>query len=214
METKFVRKQKEAENIISFFFAKPSAFVFDAGDFTELAFDFPNGGGDKRWFTVASAPSEPEIQITMKFPPKPSEFKLQLNKLKPGSTAFLSPALGKFNLPRDNAQELLFVAGGVGITPFRSMLKQLKNDDEKRNIELTYIAKNSEHIFKELLDSSCADVRYENSEFKINSLEIADRLVFLSGPEPMIKSYFEILLASGVHRSQIMLDYFPGYIEL
>lgn len=214
METKFVRKQKEAENIISFFFTKPSAFIFDAGDFTELAFDFPGGSGDKRWFTVASAPEEKEIQITTKFPPKPSEFKQQLNKLASGHKVMLSPALGKFNLPRDKAEPLFFVAGGVGITPFRSILHHLELNDEQRDIKLVYIANEGEHIFKVLLDKSCANIHYEASGFDLQSLDVGDRMIYISGPEPMMRSYFETLLTSGVHRSQIMLDYFPGYTEL
>ncbi len=214
MESRFVRKQKEAGSITSFFFIKPTAFVFDAGDFTELAFDFPGGSGDKRWFTVASAPQEKEIQITMKFPPKPSKFKQQLNKLELGYAVMLSPALGKFNLPRDKAEPLLFVAGGVGITPFRSILSHLELSNERRDINLIYVANEGEHIFKTVLDKSCADIQYEISGFDLQSLDVGDKTIYLSGPEPMMKQYFETLLASGVHRSKIMLDYFPGYTRL
>ncbi len=211
MESQFIKKQVEAKNIISFFFVKPKAFVFEPGDFTELAFDYPNDDGGKRWFTISSAPEETDVRITTKLRPKLSEFKAQLTKLKEGDKVYLSPALGKFNLPRDETQKLLFVAGGVGITPFRSMLAHTTKTKEQRDIDLVYIASNNEYIFKDLLEKSCAKIRYEPSTFDVDSLNTDDRLIYLSGPEPMIKKYCEKLLASGVHKTQIKFDYFPGY---
>lgn len=212
MQSEFIEKIKEADNIYSFFFIKPPQFVYEPGDFTELSFDYPDGGGGRRWFTVASAPHEEHIQITMKFPPEPSEFKKELNKLNKGHKVYFSPALGSFNLPRDKSEALLFIAAGVGITPFRSILAHLLEVGEKRNIELHYVSKPKERLFKSLLEKF--SVKYENANFDPMKLDSHDKTIFLSGPEPLIKQYYLALLESGVQKSHIKLDYFPGYTDL
>lgn len=212
MQSEFIRKAKEADNIYSFFFTKPKQLVYDPGDFTELSFDYPDGGGGRRWFTIASAPHEKELQITTKFPPKPSEYKQQLDELQAGHEVVLSPALGNFNLPRDTSEKLVFIAGGVGITPFRSIMSHLQNSGEYRDITLYYISKPKERVFTELLEKY--SVNYEDSKFDPANISLQDRTVFLSGPEPLIKKYYSSLKATGVQKSRIKLDYFPGYTDL
>ena len=212
MQSEFIRKVKEADNIYSFFFTKPPQLVFDPGDFTEISLDYSDGGGDRRWFTIASAPQEKDIQITTKMPSKPSVYKQHLNKLNAEDKVYLSPALGSFNLPRDKSEKLIFIAAGIGVTPFRSILSHLQETKEHRDIELYYISKPKERVFKELLEKY--SVIYENSSFNPADLELRDRTVFLSGPKPLIKKYNEDLLANGVQKSQIKLDYFPGYTVL
>lgn len=212
MQSEFIRKAKEADNIYSFFFTKPKQLVYDPGDFTELSFDYPDGGGGRRWFTIASAPHEKELQITMKFPSEPSEYKQQLNKLKAGDGIVFSPALGSFNLPKDVSEKLVFIAGGIGITPFRSIMSHLQDSDESRDIALYYISKPEERVFTDLLEEY--SVSYKGSGFDPTNLDLRGRTVFLSGPEPLIKKYYKSLTSKGVQKSRIKLDYFPGYTDI
>ena len=118
MEIKFVQKLKETPQIWSFFFTQPAGFSFEAGDYVELAIP----GVDRRWLTITSAPSEKHLQFTTKL--SDSKFKQALSQLEVGNHAVISPAIGSFNLPQTE-QNLIFVAGGLGITPYRSMLAEM-----------------------------------------------------------------------------------------
>ncbi len=75
-------------------------------------------------FTLASAPTEKVVKITTRISNDPSEFKKALLELKQGMTISMSGPVGSFYL-KDNSPTLL-IAGGIGITPFRSIIKQLE----------------------------------------------------------------------------------------
>ena len=218
MEVELLKRKAERPNIYSFVFSRPPGFSYEAGDFIELSFDYPGGGG-RRWFTLSSTPRENFLQITTKYPPHPSQFKQELLKQPIGGTFFISPAIGQFNLPRGDAENLLFVAGGIGITPFRSML--LHPSAKNHDITLVYTAPEDEHIFTDELDSAPANTTYHTSRPKHLSMDTVaeqapdwrSRTIYLSGPEPMIQK-LAMELQPHVAPYQIRLDYFPGYTDL
>src|SRR5688572_28479949 len=142
-----------AENIKTFWFkpAKPVHYV--AGQFTELY--LPHDGADdrgtRRWFTLSSSPTEPLVSITTKFSDPGSSFKRTLAGLKPGTALALASPMGDFVLPKDASRPLVFVAGGMGITPMRSMIKYLLDCHEQRDIHLIYaVTKREELAFEPL----------------------------------------------------------------
>lgn len=100
-------------------FERPARFDFRAGQYVSLRL-VSQAGEETRPFTISSAPHDPYIEITTRL--SDSTFKRALAALTPGSTVTMMGPLGNLSLP-DDPRKLVFLAGGVGITPVRSMLR-------------------------------------------------------------------------------------------
>ena len=142
------------ENIYTFHFSPEYFQKYAAGQYIELVIphDTPDKRGIKRWFTLSSSPTEQEYALTTKFSDsKASTYKKALLALQAGGKVKMSSPMGDFVLPKDKNINLIFVAGGIGITPFRSMIKWLIDTEQKRQIHLIYAAKQrNQTIFTEL----------------------------------------------------------------
>ncbi len=222
MKAKLVNITPVAKNIQTFTFEPASPIDHLAGQFITMFIEHPDADdrGVRRWFTLSSSPTEPGISITTKLAAaKPSTFKQALFALKPGDTVAMLPAEGDFILPDDPALQLIFIAGGMGITPFRSMVKYLIDKNEKRSITLLYgLQTADEMLFEDLFKSyPCLDFKPTVGErFTTDGLmktigSPAGKLVYLSGPEPMVEALADSLVAAGLPAAQLKSDYFPGF---
>lgn len=220
-----------ATNIKTFWFKPERQVRYTAGQFTELY--LPHAGtdkrGDKRWFTVSSSPSDELLSITTKYAIEgSSSFKRYLFGLAPGTQVSLAEPMGDFVLPKDPAIPLLFVAGGIGVTPIHSMVKYLADTGEARTITLLYGAnKQSELCFTQLFKNYEMNyvpiIKEPSKTWKGETgfvtveriLEAAQTLpnaiVYLSGPEPMTKALANGLKKAGINKHRIVTDFFPGY---
>lgn len=215
METELITKHPEASDIWSFYFRKPAWFAFTPGDYAELSLDFAPQGG-RRWFSLASAPGEPHLRITTQLPSPASEYKQALSRLEPGDRAFISPPMGNFNLPATK-DKVLLVAGGVGVTPYRSMLASGLADPH--DTVLLYTARPDNFIFAPELDGS--DARIIRHDSAAGRLDLArfdqlvpdwrERMVFLAGPEAMMSRFHDEILRLDHVPGRLRLSYFPGY---
>ncbi|MDP2648244.1 MAG: FAD-dependent oxidoreductase, partial [Candidatus Yanofskybacteria bacterium] len=229
-------RRKVAANTEAFVFESEKQLVFKAGQFLEwtLAHPHPDNRGIRRYFTIASSPTEPEIMLATKFAPQSSSFKKALQALKPEDEVVVSNREGEFTMPSKASQPLVFIAGGIGITPFRSMIKYLLDTNLKDfKISLLYSNKTEQDIaFRDLFDEAQRKLGVktvytitENTsdqwlgrtgfidEAMIKS-EVTDwqsSIFYVSGPEPMVKAFEKMLAGMGVRRSNIKRDYFPGY---
>ena len=137
--------------------------------------------------------------------------------------------MGDFIMPVDKAIPLVFVAGGIGDTPFRSIIRWLHDKNEARNIQLRYAAHDeSELIERDLFDKlqtqymlsqpspTWSGLTGQLTASKIQELVTAnDRThVYLSGPEKMVEIITKDLITDGLPKHQVITDYFPGYDKL
>ena len=186
-----------AKDIYTFHFS-PKPFVsYVAGQYIELIIPHNDSDnrGSNRWFTLSSSPTEHEYAITTKIERNSSSFKKNLLALKIGDKVKMNSPIGDFVLPKDNNINLTFIAGGIGITPFRSMIKWLKDSKLKRSIRLIYMVKEKEQAAFTKLFSSY-DLRPEliiSSKTNTNDLTkkaltsyTKESMVFLSVPEKII----------------------------
>jgi len=224
----------ETENIKTFWFKPEKPFHFSAGQFSELYLPHtkPDERGEKRWFTISSSPRQALVSITTKFAPEQgSSFKRSLSQLKPGATVELAEAMGDFVLPVDKTRPLIFIAGGIGLTPFHSMLTWLADTNEQRNIKFMYavrseqdiifqdtFARANQHVTIVVSDPSPAwgGERGAITSDMILGVEqpSPDSLIYLSGPEPMIEVIANNLVSTGTDIDQIVTDRFPGYSNI
>lgn len=231
MQIKLDHTEVVAKNIQTFWFEPEKPVGYVAGQFIEmyLPHDNADARGQKHWFTLSSSPTEKLISVTTKHATdRVSTFKQHLFGLEPGAIITVSEPMGDFVLPKDTALPLVFVAGGIGITPMRSMVKWLLDSGEKRPIRLVYGVKTSEEAaFVGLFEAYGAKMDTVVSEPSLGwsgrtghlssqlILELAgsssEQLVYVSGPEPMTEALEAGLLASGVGKEKLVLDFFPGY---
>jgi ferredoxin-NADP reductase len=226
----FDHKSAETDTITSFYFKPENPVQYTAGQFIELTVphDNPDDRGIKRWFTLASSPKDEFLQITTRVIPEASSFKRTLNSLEPGEKLVISEPMGDFVLPKLQQTPLIFVAGGIGITPMHSMLAWIMQTGEKRPIKLLIgVRTEDDIIFQDLFEKanqhatiivsdpseSWGGERGRLTAELILGLEkpTDDTLIYVSGPEPMVEGLEKELLAAGVNRSQLVFDSFPGY---
>lgn len=231
MNVVFDYTEEVAEHIKTFWFKPDKPVDYTAGQFTEiyLPHDNPDNRGIRRWFTLSSSPTEPMVSITTKFSTQQSStFKQTLAALQPGTPLKLAQPMGDFVLPKDASRPLVFVAGGIGVTPMRSMVKYLLDKGEKRDIHLIYAVTKREELAFQLLfrDYGVAlttvikdppagyngEAGALSAERILSIAKPADNALFyLSGPEPMVEAFAKGLQNAGTNKHHIVGDYFPGY---
>ncbi|MGZ6005305.1 MAG: ferredoxin--NADP reductase [Candidatus Saccharimonadales bacterium] len=228
---KFVKSRQENYNVRTFWFQPDVKLDYTAGQFIELFLPHVSADnrGIKRWFTLSSSPTDELISITTKFAgDKASSFKRQLFELKPGEELKFVEPMGDFVLPKDTAIPLLFVAGGIGLTPYHSMVKWLTDTGEMRQIQLLLAFNQPKDIiFQKLFEAYGAEVKImvsnpddkwigeigQLSADKIQELTggFEGKRIYVSGPEPMVEALETDLLNHQVDKNQLVLDFFPGY---
>src|SRR3989338_9361315 len=228
MKLTLALKKQEAKDVLSYFFEPDEPLVWQAGQF--LTYTLPHTNPDKRGierhFTIASAPHEKHVMLTTRFATQqPSSFKTALYRLKVGDVIEAEGPEGDFTIEnREDPQ--VFIAGGLGITPFRSILLDMEHRKLPMNIALFYANRSEDFVFKGELDEIRSrhpeiDIRYFVTPARINEEEIAKdatavfgqtSVFYISGPEPMIDIFYKILGGMGVLGFRIKRDYFPGYI--
>ncbi len=217
MKLVFIKRQPIVDDLVSFWFKPEQKFSYQAGQYVELTLnhDDPDERGNTRWFTLSSSPSEPLLSITTRH--GRTSFKKQLWQMKKGDVLESSEPMGDFVLPKDENRPLVFVIGGVGITPVRSIIKWLADTREQRNIEVLYtVSAGNKFAFIDLLKNYGASLktfheRLGAEEVLENIKPLGNKLVYLSGPEPMIEALYDNLQSLGVPREQLVMDGFSGY---
>lgn len=221
MRVKFVRSEPAADNIETLYFESDTKPHYVAGQFIELRIPHDNKDdrGDKRWFTLSSSPTSDLLTITTKFAAdKGSSFKKALRALPPDTILDMASPMGDFVLPKDESIPLTFVAGGIGATPFHSMVQYLIDSGEldKRDITLLYAASSEGEIaflktFKALGDKFHTIVGERLTADKVLEAANKDGYIYMSGPEPMIEALEKDLRAAGIDKRNIQTDFFPNY---
>lgn len=223
MKMRLKSKEQELGKVFTFRFEPEEQISWQPGQYMhyELQHENPDDRGSERWFTIASAPYEKEIRITTRFDgEKVSSFKQALLNMKPADEIIADGPKGSFVL-REGEHHHVFIAGGIGITPFRSMILQLAHDNNEINIDLLYANRDENFVFERELKNvqnshtsfhiiEFVNERIKESDFK-KYLSDESAVYYLSGPRSMVENY-ELLLADiGVDKTAVMTDYFPGY---
>lgn len=235
MKVVFDHAKDEAAHIKTFFFKPEKPVYYTAGQYTELTIPHlhPDKRGIKRWFTLSSSPTSELLTITTKYAgdDTSSSFKKALFKLPPGTELHMADPMGDFVLPKFIQTPLVFVAGGIGLTPFHSMLEWLANTKETRPITLLYgVRTEDEIIFQNTFDKASVHAtivvsepsaawggeRGQLSADLILGLEkpSEDTLIFVSGPEPMVETLQKDLYRAGLQKHQFVGDFFPNYTRI
>ncbi|MCA9334857.1 RnfABCDGE type electron transport complex subunit D [Candidatus Saccharibacteria bacterium] len=232
----FARRRTIGQRTEDIEFTPEHPFSFTPGQYIEITLPHksPDSRGLRRYFTIASSPTEDTVHFGIRYYEPGSSFKKALRK--EDDELFLSAGQlgGDFTLPKGKKQKLAFIAGGIGITPFRSMVKYLTDTQDDRSVKLLYAENTTEDItysdvFEDARRKVHVDTTYVVSNLQssrspymrpgyidkqlITSLvpDYLERIFYISGPQSMVVAMKANLTAIGVPTSHIKSDYFFGY---
>ncbi len=231
-------KIKITADIYDFVFEKNSLFNFRPGQYMEwtLPSDHADSRGNRRYFTIASSPTEPDIRLGVKFYKDGSSYKKKLFALKPGDMVVASQLDGEFVLPKNKKEKLVFIAGGIGATPFRSMMKYLEDTNEKRDIVFLYSNRTFADIaYKDIFDEAAKRIGIRivyalteetyvpaSNEYALGRISDAmirekipdfkERIFYISGTGEMVRTMKGMLSVIGIKKRKIITDFFPGFV--
>lgn len=219
-ELTFLESCKESEGVYSFLFEKNNA-SWKAGQYGLFTIAHKKIKNPTKPFTVSSAPAEEVVKLTTIINEDPSEFKQALLELKQGMKIKMGGPVGDF-FPADERPTLM-IAGGIGITPYRSILKQMKEEQiSRKQTKLLYLDSNKPHIFKEELNElaqiskvelvyiDSRDVLHKEID-KFADVHLNNGNYFVAGPESMVKTIVGHLQKKKISKRNIKKDGFYGY---
>ena len=235
--SKLVSKQEVAEGTVAFHFEKPAKWTFKAGQFLDMTLLDPSetdAEGNIRSFSIASAPHEETLMVATRM--RDTAFKRVLKAMPPGSVVKIEGPSGELTLHNDVKRTAVILAGGIGITPFRSMLVHAAREKHPHQIILFYSNRRPEDTaFLDELDAlEAANPNYKivNCMTEIEhshqswlgetgpiSKELLSRylqnafspIYYIAGPPEMVKGLHSIVKETGVAEIDIRAEDFAGY---
>ncbi len=237
-KTALIKKEKASNDAWKFFFERPPKFEYGAGQYIKMWMDLrkPDNRGKTRYFTLSSSPMEEHLLVTTRI--LKSTFKLKLGSLNIGTIVKMRGPWGDFVLrqaqDKKETRPLVFIAGGIGMTPFRSMLKFAEETNFNTPMTLLVSYKTPDQIlFKEEL----SEIAKKNPSIKIittitepdnrnwkgetgrideqmlkrHIAKLQDNLYYIAGPDPLVEAIEKLLLGMKIKKDQILTDGFPGY---
>lgn len=223
MQVFFDRREELAPGIWQYFFTPERAVQFVPGQYADFHILSPlsDPRGRARTFTLTSLPGEATVSFVVKIAPVPSAYKQALQALHPGDAMKMDDPMGDLVLPKLSTIPLVYVAGGIGIASYASMLRSLLVAREERRIFLFYALRDRrERIFADLTSSYPLELDQRTiAPHRLQALEIIESvppesLFYLSGSQVFVEGLFKDLLVLGVSREQIVFDYYEGYAVL
>jgi ferredoxin-NADP reductase len=218
----FVKKEKVSKDTYTFYFKRGGFPDFIPGQYIRV--ELPHKADDRgttRYFTISSSPlNKKYLTITTRI--IQSTFKKALVNLKPGTKVNVFGPMGWFLLPKDEPFEKIFISGGIGVTPFHSLLTTLEKEKLEKSITLVATFSSDDHVVfhKELLkvskNNSQINVVYSFSKVseKIIKKHVSDLkkpVYYVVGSETMVAGTKKILLDLGIEEEKIQTEDFTGY---
>lgn len=217
-----LKKEMHPDNILFVYLHKPEGFNYQAGQFVELRL-----GKSGEWysFTLASAPLEEKLLIVTRV--RESEFKQNLLSLDIGDEVELTGPWGNFILPDPLPPQLVFLAGGLGVNVFRSMLVQnhfshdkvllfvsardkgslVFHDELQRMVSLTYVPTLTGNIPGNWHGERGRITAGPISKYSLDK----NALVYIVGPTGFVHGMLKEFDLLGFPFEQIRVEHFSGY---
>lgn len=217
-----LRTEQLDDTTLSVYFAYPAGFSYDAGDWIDLQFydETPSGGIT---YSLSSSPTEPELAITFRTGISP--FKRRLQALTAGDKLYIRQYGNDYDFYLKNNRASVLIAGGIGIAPFRSMLKDMADSGSSNDVHLVYMNKGSSYVFGAEIDRWKTQLphlsityidttelnRKKREKLLLASIRKDAHHYFIAGPEGMVESTEHLLIDHGISTKDIRIDSFGGY---
>lgn len=230
-------KDTVAEGTMRFHFKKPEGFVHQAGQSLDLTLVNPSetdAEGNTRAFSIVAAPHEDELMIATRM--RDTAFKRVLRDLPEGTQVQVDGPFGSFFLHENAKRPAVFLSGGIGITPFYSMVKDAAHRALPHQIYLFYSNRRPEdaaflkelqaleqenanyHCIPTMTDMEKSTQTWEGERGYIDEAMVhkyvpADAMpvYYLAGPATMVAAMRKLLNGMGVSNDDIKFEEFSGY---
>ena len=236
-QSKLKAREEVAEGTMAFHFDKPVGFQFKPGQYADLTLINPaetDSEGNVRTFSIASAPYEGELLFATRM--RDSAFKRVLGSVPLGTEVKLEGPMGSFTLHKNQAKAAVFLAGGIGITPFLSILRQAAKEKLPHLLYLFYsnrrpedaaflrhledLAKsNSKFIFvPSMSETEKSKLEWRGERGLINRdmitkhfCDLQGPMYYIAGPPAMVAAMRDVLSKAGVDEDDVRTEEFGGY---
>lgn len=230
-------REQVAEGTMAFHFEKPAGFDFRAGQAADITLINPpetDAEGNIRTFSIVSAPFEDRLTFATRM--RDSAFKRVLKSTALGTNVRIDGASGSLTLHKNSSKAGVFLAGGIGITPFHSILREAAHDKLPHHLYLFYSNRRPEDaaFLDELegMQKLNPNVRFvptmtemEKSKQKwagktgfIDSKMLTGTLpslqgpiYYIAGPPAMVAAMRQMLISAGADEDDIRTEEFAGY---
>ncbi len=235
-ELTFLRSVSETKDIKSFYFSfSDNLFTYKPGQVLKILLEPFGTDSLSREFSIASSPTENYLLFTMRMLTG-SEFKSRINSLSAGEKILGEGPHGDFTLPDETSHPLIFIAGGIGVTPYRGMLKYIADNSLPYKVTLLYSARTPEEIlYKKDWDEFCDKIldfkaiftitrpegasshwrgrvgRIDESLIYEHISDIRRTIFYICGTPDMVRSMMKLLFGMGISPQDIKVESFSGY---
>lgn len=219
MKTRFLKSELEVGEVYSYYFTMPADFAWEAGQYLNYTLPGLPPSNAERLFTIASAPHEKILRVTTIA--GISDFKEKLRLLEPGDQVEIDQLGGDF-VWQDDGRQKLYLAGGIGVTPFRSIVLDRHYNDLNNEAILMYAGRPDHRPFlDELTEVEASDVTFKKLDYQDKRITLEEivkavadykeRTIYIAGPQPFVEGLGDSLFEDGAAREQIKYDWFDGY---
>ena len=229
--------QELAQGTMAFWFSKPAGFAFKPGQSISLELIDPpaESNSTRRIFSLASAPFEPRLMIATRMREE-SAFKRALKALPASARVRLQGPVGSFALHDDVSRPAVFVAGGIGITPFMSILRQAARDRLPQRLLLAYSNRRPEdaaflaelqemerghanfRLFATMTEMTKSTRKWDGATGMVDAeflkglaAGVVAPVYYVVGPPAMVAAMQEALRQTGVAEDDVRTEEFYGY---
>ena len=236
-QSSFRARKEVAEGTMAFHFEKPEGFTFKPGQAIDVILADPSlsdAASARHTFSLVSAPFQDELIVATRM--RDSAFKRALKLLPIGAAAQLDGPFGSLILHNNRARPAVLIAGGIGITPFMSIVQQAAHDHLAQDLVLLYSNRRPEDAaflaelqqlehqnnrfrliatMTQMQKSARAwegETRLIDAEFVTTiSRELSSPIYYVAGPPAMIEGVRQTLNRAGVDDDDIRSEDFFGY---
>ena len=230
-------REQVAEGTMAFHFEKPAGFDFRAGQAADITLINPpetDAEGNIRTFSIVSAPFENQLMFATRM--RDSAFKRVLNSMLLSTGVKISDASGSLTLHKNSAKAGVFLAGGIGITPFHSILREAAHDKLPHHLYLFYSNRRPEDAaFLDELEGMqklnpnfrfvptmtemekskrkwAGKTGFIDSKMLIGTLpSLQGPIYYIAGPPAMVAAMRQMLISAGADEDDIRTEEFAGY---
>ena len=236
-KTILLRKEEIADGTMAFHFEKPGGFAFKAGQFGDFTLINPvetDAEGNTRGFSLASAPYEDILMFATRM--RDTAFKRTLKTMEAGTEVSMDAPYGSFTLHNNSTIPAVFLTGGIGVTPVRSIVLQAAHDNlphkiflfdsnrkpedsaflnelmEAQQINLNYIFIGTMTEMEKSSQNWDGETGYINKAMLQKYLgDLTLPIYYVAGPASMVTAMRKTLNEAGVDDDNIRTEEFSGY---
>jgi ferredoxin-NADP reductase len=235
--SKLNKKENLAEGTMGFYFAKPAGLQFKPGQYMDLTLIDPpetDAEGNIRSLSIAAAPEDEYLLFATRI--RDTAFKRFLRSAAAGTEVKMEGPMGSFTLHNNSAKPAVFLAGGIGITPFSSIIRHAAHAKLPHKLYLFYSNRRPEDAaFMNILNEMAkADSNFRfipsmselsksaqtwNGESGFINRDMLARnlpslqgpIYYIAGPPAMVTAMRQMLNAAGVDEDDVRTEEFSGY---